>query len=46
MQRSQGAHVERTERELREAEEALVKQELQRWDETFRSKNKQPEDRG
>ncbi len=41
---SQGARAERTEQELRDAEETLAKQELQRWDEVFRSKSKQPKD--
>ena len=39
--RGQGARVERTERELREAEEALASQELERWDEVFRSQSEQ-----
>ena len=38
--RGQDAKVERTERELREAEEALANQELERWDEVFRSEQK------
>ena len=37
--RSQGARAERTERELRDAEEALASQELERWDEVLRSKS-------
>ncbi len=39
--RGQGARVERTERELREAEEALANQELERWDEVFQSQSEQ-----
>ena len=39
--RGQGAKVERTERELREAEEALASQELERWDEVFQSQSEQ-----
>jgi len=38
--RGQGARVERTERELREAEEALANQELERWDEVFQSEQR------
>ena len=42
--RSQGTRAERTEQEPRDAEEDLAKQELQRWDEVFKSKDKQPKD--